>query len=121
MYRLPLWSSVTPFGNDSWACLALAPSPQLGGLAQAFPVPATVAIVPSEETLRTLLSLLSAMYTSPVLSIATAVGTYSCALVAAPPSPQAAALLHALPSPATRVIVPLGETPRTAWSPLSAM
>src|ERR1700683_4656596 len=123
MYTLPAPATATPDGVLRFALVPAPPSPQTPfvGL-QAVPVPALVVIVPPGVSLRTRLSLASAMYTLPAPSTATPTGSLRFALVPAPPSPQAAvAGLQAVPVPAIVVIVPPGVSLRTRWSLVSAM
>src|ERR1700693_1844440 len=102
----PAGPTATPAGKLSVALVAGPPSPQLGGAEQAFPSPATVLILPAEETLRISWSPPSAMYHVPDGPSATACGNRRRALVAAPPSPHEGGRVHDFPVPATRVIVP---------------
>ena len=83
----------------------------------AVPVPATVVIVPSDPTLRTLWLNVSAMSKPLAWSTAMANGKASFAPVADPPSP----LKPAEPSPATVEITPAVDTFRMRLLSVSAM
>src|ERR1035438_4704547 len=109
---LPLESTATPVGSYNWAAVAGPPSPpkppyggkpgpKIGIVPVGGAPPATVAITPFVETLRTRLLEESAMYRLPAESTATALGLYRLALVAGPPSPRE------VPPPATVVMIPL--------------
>src|SRR5262245_11322821 len=74
----------TAFGDHSRAAVAGPPSPEKPSV----PLPATVVIVPVDETLRIRLLIASAIRNPPSRVAATATGRSSLALVAGPPSPE---------------------------------
>jgi hypothetical protein len=92
----------------SSARVAGPPSPEK----PAVPLPATVVMIPLEETFRIRWLPTSAIRKPPSGVGATANGMFSSADVAGPPSP----LKPWTPVPATVVIVPLGQTLRTRRS-----
>src|SRR5207248_223186 len=96
--------AATPLGKLSWAAVAGPPSPEKPDV----PLPATVVIVPADETRRMRLLLKSAIRKPPSAVAATPEGALSWAAVAGPPSPEK----PDVPLPATVVIVPAGETRR---------
>src|SRR5215471_12288771 len=107
------------------ASVAGPASPFMGGHPGALPLPATVVIVPSGETLRTRTLAESAMNRFPAVSMATLVGKESAALMAGPLSPSGRHVdgpeHRGPPTPATVVMVPSLETLRTRLAPVSAM
>src|ERR1041385_2197327 len=109
---LLLLSTATPYGDTSCPLVAGPPSPK-----PLDPPPATVVMVPEEETFRTRLLPVSAMMRLPAPSTATPEGWYSVPLVAAPPSPE----WPWAPLPATVVMMPAGESLRIRLLPASAM
>src|SRR5881397_4049039 len=106
-------STATPLGPASWALMAGPPSPE----EPCEPLPATVVMIPSEETLRMRLLLASAMKRFEAPSTATRLGPASWALMAGPPSPEK----PCEPLPATVVMIPLAETFRMRLLLASAM
>src|SRR5215470_9971610 len=102
---LPAVSTATADGVLSRALIAGPPSPAK----PEPPLPTTVEMVPSVETLRMRLLLKSAMKTFPVVSTATPLGVYNCAEPAALPSPPK----PGVPLPAIVEPDPEGEYLRT--------
>jgi len=121
MNKSPALSTATPHGQAREALFAGPPSPagQLWPLQGAFPVPATVVMAPSGETMRIRPLPLSAMYTFPERSTFTSDGLLSSAAAAGPPSPEKQQLKS--PFPTTVSMIPSVVTFRMRALPLSAM
>src|SRR5262245_46499356 len=109
----PVGVVATAYGNVRLAAVAGPPSPLVKTLG--VPVPATVLITPLGETHRTRCASQSAIRKPPSGVVASPLAPLSCAAVAGPPSPA----LPCTPVPTTVVMIPLGDTRRTRWLPVS--